>query len=279
MQDFSFKKRPEGSGRYAIRAAILSLAVPLLLLAACDNVAGNEGESNTEAVKQRMTTLGAHALVFQRIGGGLNTVQTPGLSTAESGSTMLISIGRGQVAAFDAPTDNMNNAPFTQLGETHRYTNWSDSGTALYALENAGGGDGHVFQTTTPPEDEVTLAAVEILGSHVEDAAWREVLYPGSFGRIRRAVFSENSVTSATVETSGPATLVAFWWGDAGVEGDKSAEPSHGFELIDAVLEPGALVQCAVAVRHVTEAGHYDVTWNSSPLQGAQLWLVAVADQ
>jgi hypothetical protein len=45
---------------------------------------------------------------------------------------------------------------------------------------------------------------------------------------------------------------------------------------VDAVLESGALVQCAVVVRHVTEAGRYDVTWHAYPEQGAQLWLVAV---
>lgn len=255
------------------------LAGLLLFITACDTVDGDSGEVNTDLVNEQPTTLGAHALVFQRIDGGLERVQTPPLSTAGTGSTILISIGRGQISAFEAPTDNLNRAPFTQLGETHRYTNWPNSGTALYALENARGGAGHVFQTRTPPEDEVTLAAVEIIGSHVEDAAWKEVLYPDSFGRLRRAVFSQNSVTSASVETSGPATLVAFWWGDAGVDGDKTAEPGNGFRLIDAVLEPGALVQCAVAVRHVDEAGRYDVTWTSSPLQGAQLWLVAVADQ
>lgn len=251
----------------------------LLLCAACGAVKGNGHEGEAEPVNKQTSTLGAHALVFQRIDGGLERVQTPPLSTAATGSTILISVGRGQLAAFEAPTDNRNPAPYKQIGETHRYTNWPNSGTALYALEDARGGAGHVVQTRTPPGDEVTLAVVEIRGSHVEDAAWTEVLYPDSFGRLRRAVFSQNSVTSAKVETAGPATLVAFWWGDAGVDGHKTAEPDNGFRVIGAVLEPGALVQCAVAVRHVAEAGQYDVTWTSSPLQGAQLWLVAVADR
>jgi len=229
-------------------------------------------------MKQSTVTLGAHALVFQRMKGGLDTLRTPPLSTANTGSTLLVSVGRGQFAAFEAPTDNRNDAPYVQLDSAHTYTDWPSSGTALYALEDARGGEGHVIGTRTPPEDEITLAAVEVRGGPVEDVAWREALYPDSFRRLRHILFSQNSVTSASVQTSGPATLVAFWWGDAGEWGLKTATPDNGFEVIDAVLEPGALVQCAVAVRHVDEAGRYEVTWTSSPLQGAQLWLVAVAD-
>lgn len=277
------------SGTCRQRPPAYRMAMPILLglllsLTACtgagdDKAKHKNDESGSNTLSQPTATLGAHALVFQRIHGGLDTIRTPPLSTAQSGSIMLASIGRGQIAAFEPPTDNFNAAPFQQIDTTHAYTNWSNSGTALYALENARGGSGHVFQTTTPPEDEVTLAVVEVFGSHVEDAAWNEVLYSGSFQRIRRSLFSQNQVTSASVETSGPATLVAFWWGDADVAGDKTAEPNNGFTVIDAVLEPGALVQCAVAVRHVNAAGRFEVTWTSSPLQGAQMWLVAVADQ
>jgi hypothetical protein len=35
-------------------------------------------------------------------------------------------------------------------------------------------------------------------------------------------------------------------------------------------------VQCAVAAKNVTAAGTYNVTWTSTPVQGAQLWLIAV---
>ena len=37
-----------------------------------------------------------------------------------------------------------------------------------------------------------------------------------------------------------------------------------------------ALVQGAVATRDVSAAGSYNVTWIATPLQGAQLWLIAV---
>jgi len=52
--------------------------------------------------------------------------------------------------------------------------------------------------------------------------------------------------------------------------------PDNGFVVVDSVLAAGALVQCAVAVREVADAGTYDVTWTATPTQGAQLWIVAV---
>jgi hypothetical protein len=91
-----------------------------------------------------------------------------------------------------------------------------------------------------------------------------------------REVMSGQPPTSASVTTTGPALLVAWWWGDAGVDLDKTAVPDNGFTVIDAVLASGALVQCAVAVRQVGVAGTYNLTWTSTPQQGAQLWLAAV---
>lgn len=69
---------------------------------------------------------------------------------------------------------------------------------------------------------------------------------------------------------------MAFWWGDAGVDDDKTAVPDGGFTVVESILQAGALVQCAVAVREVAAAGTYHVTWTATPVQGAQLWLVAV---
>jgi hypothetical protein len=40
--------------------------------------------------------------------------------------------------------------------------------------------------------------------------------------------------------------------------------------------EIGSFVQCAVAVKNVITPGTYNVTWTSTPVQGAQLWLIAV---
>ncbi len=209
-------------------------------------------------------TVGDHSLVFQRMEAedGKPTLLTKPLAT-KAGSILIASVGRGDITAFAPPVDNKGNAPFTQLGSTHSYTNWARSGTALYALQAGQRGTDHVISTSTPPADELTLAAVEVMGSRIQDFAWNEVA-------------AGKPLTSSRVITTGPATLVAFWWGDAGVKHDKKAYPGEEFRLIDAVLESGALVQCAVAVKHVPKAGSYQVSWSAWPEQGAQLWLVAV---
>lgn len=57
---------------------------------------------------------------------------------------------------------------------------------------------------------------------------------------------------------------------------NKTAVPNNGFTVIDSVLAEGELVQAAVAVKNVAQAGTYDGTWTATPRQGAQLYLVAV---
>jgi hypothetical protein len=211
--------------------------------------------------------LGAHALAYQRyrIITNLPMITTPAMTTAATGSTMLVAVGRGDASAHVPPTDNKGNAPYRQLGETHTYTSWPKSGTALYAFTSAAGGADHVVHVPTPVQDEITLAAVEVReGSRIEAFAWNEVL-------------AGSPLTSRSVTTTGPATLIAVWWGDgAFIRHEKTAVPDNGFAVVDAVLSAGELVQCAVAVKNVAAAGTYDVTWKATPRQGAQLWLVAV---
>jgi hypothetical protein len=205
--------------------------------------------------------LGAHALRFFRLSSDMSPLDVP-IASAGSGSTIVASTGRGAFSAMQAPTDNRGNA-FSLLGTPHTYTRWSSSGTALYAATGAAGGANHVVTADTPPSDEITMGVVEVLdGATIQDAQWVEVLAP--------------PLISATVTTTGPATLIAFWWGDADVDGDKTAVPDNGFVVIDSVLEEGALVQCAVATRDVAAAGTYSVTWTATPIQGAQMYLVAV---
>ncbi|MEJ8812236.1 hypothetical protein WKW77_14225 [Variovorax ureilyticus] len=208
--------------------------------------------------------LGAHGLNFNGLNTSAPALSVSGMSTRASGSSLLVSVGRGDQAASATPTDNAGNA-FVQLGTTHAYTLYPTSGTALFACEKARGMAGHTVSAAKPNLiDEVTLSVVEITGGGlVRDVKWREVL-------------SDQPLTSASVTTTGPALLVAWWWGDAGVDGNKTATPDGGFAVIDSVLAAGALVQCAVAVKQVSSAGSYNVTWTSTPQQGAQLWLAAV---
>ena len=238
---------------------------------------GENGSVSESAMESSRRAIGEHALVFQRMKGGLSELKTPPLSAVREGSILVVSVGRGQIAAFEPPT-GINNEVYPQVGATHAYTRWPNSGTALYALTNQSSDDDQVISVRTPPSDEITMAAVEVLGSRIEDVAWNEDREPEFFWSIRRKLFSDRSMTSHKVKTSGPATLIAFWWGDASSANSKTAEPDQGFLVVDSLLDEGALVQCAVAVKHVEKAGSYDVTWTATPIQGAQMWLVAVAD-
>jgi hypothetical protein len=208
--------------------------------------------------------VGAHALSYYRVGNNPSSISTPAITTRPSGSALIVGVGRGELSAHQLPVDNKGNEPFVQLGAAHSYTQWQGSGTALYAFVSAKGGANHIVSVSTPPQDEVTLAVVEVSnGREVTDYKWNEVL-------------AGSPVTSRAVTTSGPATLVAFWWGDAGSDGQKTAKPNNGFAVVESILQSGALVQCAVATREVAAAGTYDVTWTATPTQGAQLWIVAV---
>ncbi len=209
------------------------------------------------------STVRAHSLVFQRMDGGRAELATATLPAAPAGNVTVVSVGRGDLAAFRPPTSDAGDLSFAQLGPIRSYTNWPNSGTGLYAAVDPVGGRSRAIRVSTPPNDEVTAAVVVVEGQRVEDMAWNEVLVG-------------NPLTSLKVTTTGPATLVAFWWGDAGVRYDKHAVPNNGFQVVDSVLKSGALVQCAVAVKRVTAAGSYDVTWRAWPFQGAQLWLVAI---
>jgi hypothetical protein len=244
----------------------VSLLAGALLAAGCVHDANGPQPPDLPGHTPGSPGLGAHALSFFRYRAATNesTIRTEEMSTARTGSTIIVGVGRGSLGAHALPSDNKGNAPYRQLGEAHPYTNWPYSGTALYAFTSMSGGSDHVVEVATPPDDEVTMAAVEVIeGSYVHAFEWNEVL-------------AGNPLRSRSVTTTGPATLVAFWWGDGGVAQDKTAVPNNGFAVVDSVLEAGELVQAAVAVKNVSAAGTYDVTWTATPRQGAQLWLVAV---
>jgi hypothetical protein len=209
------------------------------------------------------SALGGHTLAFNVDGVSSPSLSISPIATRATGSTLLVCVGRGLLDS-SVPTDNAGNT-FTPLGVAHTYTLYPSSGTGLYACVQAQGREGHVITVQKPKvTDETTLSVVEITsGGSLRDVQWREVL-------------SGQPLTSASITTTGAALLVALWWGDAGVDLDKTAVPDNGFTVIDSVLAAGALVQCAVAVKQVAAVGTYKVTWTSTPLQGAQLWLAAV---
>jgi hypothetical protein len=217
-----------------------------------------------------MPGLGAHAMSFYHLDASTATsIATPVMATQASGSTIVVGVGRGYNPLFALPVDNKRNTPYQQIGSLRPYTRWPDSGTAVYAFPSASGGPDFQVTTRTGQNqqdqfDEVTLAAVEVIeGSRIADQQWNEVLAP--------------PLVSRSVTTTGPATLVAFWWGDGFPGAPQSASPGSGFSLIDTnAQERDSFVQCAVAVRNVGAAGTYSVTWTAKPSQGAQMWLIAV---
>lgn len=260
-----------------MRFAFPAVALSALLAVACSKQgAGPDapvGDSSIDAPDVPGNPgdpgLGAHALRFYHLPGPSHpaTISTPPLATQASDSTIIVSVGRGELAAFSQaaaiPTDNMGNSPYLQVDVTRKYTNWP-SGTALYQFPSARGGANHVITTFTPESDEITMAVVEVVsGSRIQDYKWNEVL--------------QAPLTSLEVTTTGPATLVAFWWGDGFPRVPQDATPNNGFVRIDTNAEQmDSFVQCAVAVKNVTEPGKYSVTWTAMPAQGAQMWLVAV---
>lgn len=226
---------------------------------------GGEGGSGGSP-QPGVPKIGAHAIAYYRYNQNApSSISTPPLTTQPAGSTLIVSAGRGDFKAVTAPTDNKGNGSFGLLGQAHTYEYWPTSGTALYALTGAVGGANHVISNYNTPNDEITLAVVEVTGSsRVQDHKWVERLNSGQ------------PVTSDAVTTTGRATLVAFWWGSGGAAEDKVAVPNNGFTVLDSVGVEGEIVQCFVAAKEVEAAGTYDVTWTSTPVQGAQLYLVAV---
>jgi hypothetical protein len=216
--------------------------------------------------------LGAHGIAFYHVAESqASTIQTPALALQPSGSTIIVGVGRGDKQLFALPTDTKGNAPYQQLGPIRPYVPlYPQSGTALYAFPSAIGGAGVRVTTTTGPSstgqrDEITIAAVEVIeGTRIQAFEWNEPTAP--------------PLTSNSVTTTGPATLIAFWWGDGYPDTTpQAATPNNGFAVIETnVQELHAFVQCAVAVKNVAAAGTYNVTWTATPVQGAQLWLVAV---
>jgi hypothetical protein len=222
----------------------------------------------------------AHGLAYYKLADprypeNTTSISTPKITTAASGSTIVVSIGRGDITKFTAATvtDTASNAPYQKQGQHQYLPAFPESGTALYIFPNAHGGPGFQVTTSTGQNakgqlDEITIAAVEVVeGTQIQDQQWNEVV------QAQDPV----QVTSNSVTTTGPATLVAFWWGDGFPGTPQSATPGNGFSLIDSnAFETDSFVQCAVAVKNVSAAGTYNITWTSTPIQGAQLWLVAV---
>jgi hypothetical protein len=207
--------------------------------------------------------LGAHTLLGQEDGSAVSPAVTAPINTQPGGS-VFIAFNAGYASNNNPPTDNKNNL-WNALNQPVIYNGYGGAfDVKAYISTTHFGGNSHTISiikngTTT---GELTLPFVEIRNAKLVDVAQN---YPA--GAI---------ITSGTVNTNGPATLIALWWGDAtGLV--HTAVPGNGFSIVDSFLNlpPGSAVQCAVASRQVTAAGAYNMTWTQTPTQGAILWLFA----
>ncbi len=244
---------------------------------AADNTSIQSGSGITATSPEKTIgtpTIGAHALAFYSCSGHVawlwrtlksGGISTPSMITQASGSTLLTWVGRGNVHAFTSSTFPMDNKANTSsmIGSVHDFSPlWPNSGEALYASRSAAGGSGHIVTAPMPKPDEITLAAVEVKnGGVIQDAQWNSVTAP--------------PLTSLSVTTTGPATLVAIWVGDFSAA-SVTASPNNGFTVINSQVLAECSVEAFVATKDVSTAGTFNVTWTATPAQGAHLWLVAV---
>ena len=210
-------------------------------------------------------TLGSHTVAFDPFASPAGALSTNPIATQATGSTVLAWVGRGVLSTFttaNAPKDNLGNTS-VQLGSTHTYAPlFPNSGMALYNFPSFAGGSGDVFTVPMPVPDEVTVMVVEIKnGGLIQDSQWNQV--------------SNGPQTSLSVTTTGPATLVSFWTGDASAS-SVTATPNNGFTVINSQLLANDAIEAAVATKDVSAAGTYNVTWSATPAQTAYIWLVAV---
>jgi hypothetical protein len=260
----------------------------LLLTAACS--LGKEASMGLMS-QAKGPSLGSHTLLVQGDGEGVNPALTAPISTQGAGSSLLVLVG-GFASNASVPSDSYGNT-WVRQGPVIPYNGYSGRfNTSAYVVLSAKGGAGHRVRLAKDGEaaGEITAPFIEIRNAGVlQDVAHSYALPDLATrlaGKVRRAWSGERShggsaeLTSGSVTTTGPATLVAVWWGDAFVL-RMTAVPDNGFKVIDRFLElpPNSGVQSAVAVRQVDRAGQYQVTWRGAPAQGAILWLFAFQEK
>jgi hypothetical protein len=210
-------------------------------------------------------SLGANAFVYHISRGSVGpTLSAPAMNT-QSGSTILAIMGKGSLFTLTAPADNKGNTPYLRLGTAHAYTKWPGEGTSAFAFNNIVGGSNHVLSIDDSNTfDEVSFSVIEVRnGGLVQAHSWIEVL-------------DSPTHTSASVTTTGAATLVAAWFGDDASTTPSNPVPNNGFTIVHGVTGAVETVQMVVATRNVSAAGTYNVSWATTPRQGAQLYLFAV---
>lgn len=210
--------------------------------------------------------LGAHVFLGQGEGLGVSPAVTRAVDTQTAGSVFVV-FNAGYTSNGAIPTDTYHNR-WRSLGRAMTYANYGERfDVKAYVALDGKGGPAHTVSIVKrgEPAGELSLPFVEVRHATRVQAMAQSYAAPALV------------VASDEIEVDGPATLLAFWWGDGGVK-RMTVTPGDGFELIDAFTElpDESGVQGAVAWREVTEAGTYRVHWTAAPVQGAALWLIAI---
>jgi hypothetical protein len=219
----------------------------------------------------------SYGVVYQMYGRG----QTPAQITENtngSGSTFLLMMGGYNPDVVRGPSDNEGNA-YTEVGAEETWVNWPDDSTTVYASVNAKGGPSTTWSQYVTQFNEITMFEIEVPNAGAAPTITSTFNQQGNTGAYTPAKGCCNTLTSNSVTTTGPATLIALWWG-AGPTGYGThiATPNNGFtNLADCDIDnPNGYVQGYMAYKTVDAAGTYNVTWTYQPKQGAALWLIAV---
>lgn len=240
-------------------ARLPCLAVALALLLAQPRAAMSADSSSSAP------SLGAHAFLGQGEGLGVSPARTPALTTRQAGS-VFIAFNAGYASNDARPADTYGNT-WKRLGHAMTYAGYGDRFSVSAWITNAGkGGEGHSvsIEKRGEPAGELSMPFVEVRDASSVHAFAQSYAEPSLI------------VASDEITVDGPATLLAFWWGDGGVK-RMTVTPGDGFQLIDAFVElpDESGVQGAVAWRQVEAAGTYRVHWTVAPVQGAALWIIA----
>lgn len=256
--------------RIAMSAMLLVLAV------------GEAGpvRSSGGPIRAQAASIGSHVLLAQPDGEGTHPAVAGPIRTRDAGSSLLVLVG-GYASNAGLPSDNYGNH-WVQQGENIAFRGYHGRfETAAYVALSARGGKNHrvTLAKTGAATGEITAPFVEIRNAGVLQDVASNYALPGMVARLGEKLgqgWPGARLSSGSVTTTGPATLVAVWWGDAFVY-RMTAVPDNGFKVIERFLDlpPSSGVQCAVAVRQVDRAGTYQVTWSTTPAQGAILWLFA----
>lgn len=219
---------------------------------------------STGALLLMRSTLGAHTLLAQSEGMGASPAITHPVTTQTSGSSLIVFNG-GYAGNTTPPVDSYSNR-WKQLGRPVTYGNgYGGFDVKAYIAQSVKGGANHTVSIVKNANaaGEISIPFIEVRQAILHDVAQSYA----ATGPV---------LTSDSVTTTGPATLIAVWWGDGGVT-RMTAVPNNGFSVIDSFLRlpDNSGVQCAVAYRQVDTAGTYNVSWLGAPLQGAILWLFA----